>query len=68
MSLVISITICRHMLYFFDIETTFDTVWNPGVLHKLSELQFSSLINFIVTFLITRKCKISVEGELFSPK
>jgi hypothetical protein len=52
---------------FVDIEKAFDTTSHPGVLYKLSELQFSiSFIKLIASFLTNRKFKVSVEGELSS--
>jgi hypothetical protein len=54
---------------FLDIEKAFDTTWHYGLLYKLSELQFSiSLIKPIASFLTNRKFKVSVEGELSSPR
>jgi hypothetical protein len=54
---------------FFDIEKAFDTTWQPGLLYKLSELKFStSLIKLIASFLSNKKFKVSVEGELSSPR
>jgi hypothetical protein len=41
---------------FLDIEKAFDTTWHPGLLYKLSELQFStSLVKLIAFFLTNRK-------------
>jgi len=43
---------------FFDIEKAFDSTWNPGLLHKLSKLHFSStLIKLTGSFLSNRKFK-----------
>jgi hypothetical protein len=37
---------------FLDIEKAFDTTWHPGLLYKLSKLQFlTSLIKLISSFL-----------------
>jgi hypothetical protein len=48
-----------------DIEKAFDTIWHAGLLHKLSELHFSSsLIKLISSFLSNRKFGAMVEGEL----
>jgi hypothetical protein len=53
---------------FLDIEKAFDTKWHPGLLYKLSELQFStSIVKMIASFLTNRKFRVSIEGELFSP-
>jgi hypothetical protein len=52
---------------FLDIEKASDTTWHPGLLYKLSELQFSiSLIKLIASSLTNRKFKVSVEGKLSS--
>jgi hypothetical protein len=54
---------------FLDIEKAFDTTWQPGLLYKLSKLQFStSLIKLITSFLSQRKFKVSVEGEMSTPR
>jgi hypothetical protein len=54
---------------FLGIEKAFDTTWHPGLLNKLSELQFPiSLIKLIASFLTNRTFKASVEGELSSPR
>jgi hypothetical protein len=54
---------------FLDIEKAFDTIWQPGLIHMLSGLQFPiSLIKLIVSFLTNRKFKVSVDGELSSPR
>jgi hypothetical protein len=54
---------------FLDIEKAFDKIWYLGLLYKLSELKFSiSLIRLINFFLSQRKCRVSVEGELSSPR
>jgi hypothetical protein len=50
---------------FLDIEKAFDTTWHPGLLYKLSQLQFStSFTKFIGSFLSQRKFRVSVEGEM----
>jgi hypothetical protein len=52
-----------------DTETAFDTTWHTGLLYKLSELQFSmSLIKLIRYFHSQRKSRISIEGEMSTPK
>jgi hypothetical protein len=54
---------------FFDIEKAFDITWCPGLLYKLSELQFSAnLIKLISPFLTNRNFRVAVEGELFMPR
>jgi hypothetical protein len=54
---------------FLDIEKAFDTTWHPGLLYKLSKLQLStSLIKLISSFLSQRKCTVSVEGEISTPR
>jgi hypothetical protein len=54
---------------FLDIEKAFDTTWQPGLLYKLSKLQFStSLIKLIGSFLSQRKFRVSVQGEMFTPR
>jgi hypothetical protein len=54
---------------FLDIEKAFDTTWYPGLLYKVSKLQFStSLIKLISSFLPQRKFRISVEGEMSTPR
>jgi hypothetical protein len=50
---------------FLDIEKAFDTTW----LYKLSKLQFpTSLIKLISSFLSQRKFRVSVEGEISTPR
>jgi hypothetical protein len=47
-----------------DIETR-----HPGLLYKLSELQFPiRLFKLIASFLTNKKFKVSVESELSSPR
>jgi hypothetical protein len=54
---------------FLDIKKAFDIIWHSGFLHKLSKLEFStSLIKLIGSFLLQRKFKISVEGEMSTPR
>jgi hypothetical protein len=53
---------------FLDIEKAFDTTWQPGLLYKLSKLQFStSFIKLIGSFLSQRKFRVSVKGETSTP-
>jgi hypothetical protein len=54
---------------FLDIENAFDTTWQPGLLYKLSKLQFStSLVKLIGSFLSQRKFRVSVEVEMSTPR
>jgi hypothetical protein len=54
---------------FLDIEKAFDTTWLSGLLYKLSKLEFSTnLIKLIGSFLSQRKFRVSVEGEMSTPR
>jgi hypothetical protein len=54
---------------FLDIEKAFDTTRQPGLLYKLSKLQFlTSCIKRIGSFLSQRKFRVSVEGEMSMPR
>jgi hypothetical protein len=54
---------------FLDIEKAFDATWHPSVLHKLSKIKFSTrLIKLISSFLLQRKCGVSVAGEMSTPR
>jgi hypothetical protein len=54
---------------FLDIEKAFDTTWHPGLLHKLSKLEFSTnLINLLGSFLSQRKFRVSVGGQMSTPR
>jgi hypothetical protein len=54
---------------YLDIEKAFDTTWHHDFLYKLSNLKFSiSLIKLISSFLSQRKFRVSVEGEMSSPR
>jgi hypothetical protein len=54
---------------FLDIEKAFDTTWHPGLLYKISKLQFpANLTKLINLFLTNRKFRVSVEGELSTPR
>jgi hypothetical protein len=56
------------VVVFLDIKKAFDTTWQPGLLYKLSNLQFlTSLIKLIGSFLSQRKFRVSVEGEMSTP-
>jgi hypothetical protein len=52
-----------------DIEKAFDTTLQPGLLYRLFKLQFStSFIKLIGSFLSQRKVRVSVEGEMSTPR
>jgi hypothetical protein len=54
---------------FLDIEKAFDTTWHTSLLYKLSKLEFStSLIKLVSSFLSERKFRVSVEGEMYTPR
>jgi len=54
---------------FLDIEKAFDTTWHPGLLFNLSKFQFSAnLIKLISSFLSNRNFRVTVEGELSTPR
>jgi hypothetical protein len=54
---------------FLDIEKAFDTTRHPGRLYKLSKLKFpTNLIKLINSYLTNRKFRVSVEGELSTPR
>jgi hypothetical protein len=54
---------------FLNIEQTFDTTWQPGLLYKISKLHFStSLVKPIRSFLSKRKFKVSVEADMSTPR
>jgi hypothetical protein len=54
---------------FLDIEKAFDTLWHPGLLYKLSKIEFSSnLIKLISSSLSERKFRFSMEGEMSTPR
>ncbi|PNF28984.1 hypothetical protein B7P43_G15105 [Cryptotermes secundus] len=54
---------------FLDIEKAFDTTWHSGLLYKSSKLQFlNSLTKLIGSFLSQRKFRVSVEGEMSTPR
>jgi hypothetical protein len=53
----------------FDIEKAFDTLQHPGLLYKLSTMEFATkLIKLISSFLSQRKFRVSVEGEMPKPR
>jgi hypothetical protein len=54
---------------FLDIEKGFDTKWHSGLLHKLSELEFSkSLIKLIDSVFTDRNFKVLIEGKFPTPR
>jgi hypothetical protein len=54
---------------FLDIEKASDTTWHYGLLYKLSELEFSTnLIKLLGSFLSQRKFRVSVEGDMSTPR
>jgi hypothetical protein len=54
---------------FLDIEKALDTTWHPGLLYKLSNLNFSAnVIKLISSFLSNRKFRVWVEGEMSTPR
>jgi hypothetical protein len=54
---------------FLDIEKAFDTKWHLGLLYKMSKFEFlTRLIQLISSFLSERKFRVSVEGEMSTPR
>jgi len=54
---------------FLDIKRAFDTTWHPGLSYKLSKLYFSAnLIKLVSSHLLNRKFRVTVEGELSTPR
>jgi hypothetical protein len=53
---------------FLDIEKAFDTTWHPGLLYKISELQFSTSFIKLSSFLSKQKFRVSAEGEMSTPR
>jgi hypothetical protein len=52
-----------------DIEKAFHTTWYTGLLYKLAKMELSvKLIKLISSFLSDRKFRVSVEGELSTPR
>jgi hypothetical protein len=52
-----------------DIEKAFETSRHPGLLHKFSTMEFSTnIIKLIGSFLSQRKFRVSVEGEMSTPR
>jgi hypothetical protein len=55
-------------MVFLDIEKSFDTTLQPGLLYKLHKLNFSeNLIKLISSFLSMRKLTIFSKGKMFTP-
>jgi hypothetical protein len=55
-------------IVFLDIEKAFDTTWHSGLLCKLSMEFSNSLIKLIGSFLSQLKFRVSVEGEISTPR
>jgi hypothetical protein len=54
---------------FLDTEKAFDTTWPTGLLYKLSKLNFSTrMTKLINSFLLQRKFRVSVKGEMSTPR
>jgi hypothetical protein len=54
---------------FLDIEKAFDITWHHGLLYKLSKLEFSTnLIKLLGSFLSQTKFRVSVEGDMSTPR
>jgi hypothetical protein len=54
---------------FLHIGIAFDTTWHSGLLHKLSEFEFStSIIKLIASYLTERKFKVCDEDEFSMPR
>jgi hypothetical protein len=50
-------------------KKTLTQKWHPGLFYKFSKLQFSNrLIKLISSFLSQRKFRVSVEGEISTPR
>ena len=50
---------------FLDLSKAFDTVWIPGLLHKLQKYKIpSSIYDFIKSFLTNRKIIVDINGSL----
>jgi hypothetical protein len=54
---------------FLDIEKASDTTRHSGLLYMLSKFEFPTrLIQLISSFLSKRKLRVSVEGEMSTPR
>jgi hypothetical protein len=54
---------------FLDIKKAFVTTWYTGLLYKVSKFEFSIyLIKLVSSFLSQRKFRVSVEGEMSTPR
>ena len=54
---------------FLDVEKAYDTVWIPGLLHKLIQYGFpETFIHIIATYLTDRKFQVKIDGALSSPR
>jgi hypothetical protein len=54
---------------FLDIQKAFDITWHCGLLYKISTLEFStSMISLLTLFFLKRQFRISVEGEMSTPR
>jgi hypothetical protein len=54
---------------FLDNEEAFDITWHICLLYKLSKLKFSiGLVKLMSSFLSQRKFRVSVEGEMPTPR
>jgi hypothetical protein len=54
---------------FLAIKNAFDITWHPGLLYKLSKLEFlASLIKLSSCFLLQRKCRVLAGGKMSMPR
>ena len=54
---------------FFGIEKAFNTTRHSGLLYKLSKFKFSNSLNKPnCSFLSKRKIRVSIEGEMSTPR
>jgi hypothetical protein len=52
---------------FLDIESAFDTTWHTGLLYKIAKFPVC-LIKLINSYLLNKKFRVSVEGEMSTPR